>query len=168
MKKKNFRKYLAALPAVIIMTAIFAFSSKEADVSTEQSMKLSYYLVDAGEMLGGFTLSPEERMMMAAAIEGPIRKAAHMTEFGILTLSVWFALTFWTNSLRVLYFSTVVFCVLYAAGDEFHQLFIRGRAGMLSDVFIDSAGILLASLLLLIFDRKNGIFKETNNADRKK
>ena len=118
-------------------------------------------------MFGGRTLSPAERDMMAAAIEGPVRKAAHMTEFGIFTIAVWFALCFWTNSVKVLYFSTVVFCVLYAASDEFHQLFVTGRAGRLSDVIIDSAGVLVTSFILLLADRKHGYFKEINNADRK-
>ena len=30
----------------------------------------------------------------------------------------------------------------YAASDEFHQLFVEGRAGRVSDVLIDSAGAL--------------------------
>ncbi len=146
------------------MILIFAFSSREADVSTEQSMKLSYYLVEAGEFMGGKNLSPMEREMMAAAIDGPVRKAAHMMEFAILTFAVWFALVFWTNSAKMLYFSTVVFCVIYAASDEFHQLFVKGRAGRISDVLIDSTGVVIMSTILLITDRKHGIFKENSNA----
>ena len=32
---------------------------------------------------------------------------------------------------------------LYAARDEIHQLFVLGRAGRISDVMIDSAGVLI-------------------------
>ena len=42
-----------------------------------------------------------------------------------------------------------VFCILYAASDEFHQLFVPGRAGLVTDVCIDSAGALLGILLFL-------------------
>lgn len=145
MKKRSFKKYLAALPAVIIMSLIFYFSSREADTSTEQSMKISYYIVECEEMLGGYSLSPEERELMAAAIDGPVRKAAHMTEYAILAAAVFFALTFWTNTEKMLYFFTVIISCAYAASDEFHQLFVPGRSGMLSDVLIDSAGVLAAA-----------------------
>lgn len=41
------------------------------------------------------------------------------------------------------------FCILYAASDELHQLFVPGRAGLITDVCIDSAGALLGILLFL-------------------
>ncbi|MFR4340603.1 MAG: VanZ family protein [Gemmiger formicilis] len=31
-------------------------------------------------------------------------------------------------------------CMLYAAGDEFHQYFVPGRAAQLSDVAVDAMG----------------------------
>lgn len=40
-----------------------------------------------------------------------------------------------------------VFCILYAASDEIHQIFVPGRACMLTDVCIDSAGALLGIAL---------------------
>ena len=41
------------------------------------------------------------------------------------------------------------FCILYAASDEFHQLFVPGSAGLITDVCIDSAGALLGIFLFL-------------------
>ena len=41
--------------------------------------------------------------------------------------------------------------VLYACSDEFHQLFVPGRAGMIQDVMIDSIGIILALCLIAVF-----------------
>ena len=47
----------------------------------------------------------------------------------------------------------------YAATDEFHQIFVPGRAGMVTDVMIDSsgalAGILLAALAGFIIIGRN-------------
>lgn len=40
--------------------------------------------------------------------------------------------------------------VLYAASDEFHQLFVPGRSGQLSDVCIDASGVLLGVLVALL------------------
>ena len=40
---------------------------------------------------------------------------------------------------RHILFSAIV-CVLYAATDEIHQLFVPGRGGQIRDVLIDSIG----------------------------
>ena len=44
-------------------------------------------------------------------------------------------------------------CILYAAGDEFHQSFTEGRGPSPVDVAIDSAGALLMWGLLAILER---------------
>ncbi len=168
LKKKSFNKFLAALPAIIMMAVIFMFSSKEQVQSTNQSMEISYYLADAEAFLSGKSLSPEEREEKARAMDGRVRKAAHMTEFAALSFSVWFALYFWTNSLKLLYFSTVIFCIFYAASDEFHQLFVKGRSGKPEDVLIDSVGILAASFIALAVTKKHGNNEENSNAAREK
>ena len=41
-------------------------------------------------------------------------------------------------------------CALYASTDEFHQLFVPGRAGMLSDVGIDTLGAFVGILLAFL------------------
>ncbi len=146
MIKRNSKiKYLAALPAVIIMLLIFIFSSREAEESSVQSLKVSYCIAGMEGFFMGLKLSAEQILAVALAIEWMVRKAAHITEYAILTAAVWFALYFWTKSKRVLYFSTVVFCIFYAATDEVHQLFVKGRSGKPEDVLIDAVGILAAA-----------------------
>lgn len=141
------------------MGLIFQMSANEAEESTEQSMWVSYCLVDAGSFLFGQELDPGEREVKALGMEEVVRKCAHMTEYAILTLSVWFAMVFWTNSKKMLYFSTVLFCVFYASTDEYHQTFVRGRSGKIQDVFVDSVGILLMTALLYFIDRRKSRVK---------
>ena len=43
--------------------------------------------------------------------------------------------------------ASFAFSAFYAASDEFHQLFVPGRAGLFSDVLIDSCGAALGSAL---------------------
>ena len=40
--------------------------------------------------------------------------------------------------------------ILYAASDEFHQLFVPGRSGQITDVLIDSGGLLAGILLVVL------------------
>ena len=52
----------------------------------------------------------------------------------------------------------LIFCLLYAISDEFHQTFVAGRSGQITDVLIDLsgslAGILLLSTILYLTNRK--------------
>ena len=136
------------------MVFIFRMSAREAEASTEQSMWVSYCLVDAGSFFSGKALNPEERALMASGIDELVRKCAHMTEYAILALSLWFAFSFWTNSRKMLYFSTVLFSLLYASSDEYHQTFVRGRSGKVQDVLVDAVGIFLMTAVLIIIDNK--------------
>ncbi len=48
---------------------------------------------------------------------------------------------------KKLIFLAAVIAILYSISDEFHQLFVPGRYCTLSDVMINSFGILFASLI---------------------
>jgi VanZ family protein len=67
-----------------------------------------------------------------------LRKAAHMTEYAILAVLLRRA----TGS----YGWAFGLAVAYAASDEFHQTFVRGRHGTPVDVAIDTIGISLGLL----------------------
>ena len=69
-----------------------------------------------------------------------LRKGAHMTEYAILAVLLVRA----TGSLALAF----AFTVLYAASDEVHQLFVRGRHGSPVDVAIDAVGALIGLTLL--------------------
>lgn len=79
------------------------------------------------------------------ALDLVLRKLAHMTEYALLTI-------LWAWALRPLTGANVLaaaaIAVLYAASDEYHQSFVTGRHGAVSDVVIDAAGAALAVALL--------------------
>jgi VanZ family protein len=64
-----------------------------------------------------------------------LRKCAHMTEYAILAVLLLRA----TGS----YAWAFALAVAYAASDEVHQLFVRGRHGSPVDVGIDAIGALI-------------------------
>ena len=65
-----------------------------------------------------------------------LRKGAHMTEFGLLTLLWWRALGRPAPAAAI--------AIAYAISDEWHQSFVPTRHGSPVDVLIDTAGVLLA------------------------
>ena len=86
-----------------------------------------------------------------------VRKAAHMGVFFVLTglLLLGFR-KIWTNRKACMAAAMAVCCV-GAALDEFHQLFVPGRDGKLSDVLIDMGGavcFLLFSLAVSALRRR--------------
>jgi VanZ family protein len=64
-----------------------------------------------------------------------LRKGAHMTEYGILAVLLVRALGRELPALAV--------AVAYAASDELHQHFVRGRHASPIDVGIDTVGLLI-------------------------
>jgi VanZ family protein len=69
-----------------------------------------------------------------------LRKGAHMTEYAILAVLLVRA----TGS----YAWAFALTAGYAASDEFHQTFVRGRHGSPIDVGIDAVGALIALAIL--------------------
>lgn len=149
------KKYLAWIPALVIMTAIFWFSAQPADVSTEMSDSVTRALLWTAEAVGlTDRLSPERVHELCGLLATPVRKAAHITEFAVLHLTVLFALFQWELSWKKWLKAALAVTVAYACTDELHQLFVPGRAGMVTDVLIDSTGAALITGLLWIVGRR--------------
>ena len=143
-------RYTAWLPAIVIGAAIFYFSAQPADVSTEMSDGVTMLLLKIAETLGLLELSPELVYELCEKLATPVRKCAHITEYMILHGAILFGLYHWSDTMRGKQWLQWAFAmtVCYAATDEFHQLFVPGRAGMVTDVLIDSIGVTVMTWLI--------------------
>ena len=144
-------KPLSFLPAIIMMCLIFSFSSQ----SGNESGQLSY---DTGIKLYSFAneelnlgWSSAQIVHYSESTQFYIRKAAHITEYFLLAVSVAFPLYVYGVRGIALVLIAGVFCVGYASMDEFHQSFISGRTPAKRDVLIDSIGILIGIFFVRIF-----------------
>ena len=143
----NMRRKIFLVITIACMTAIFLFSSRTREESTGDS-----YFV--GNMVGeifvpGFDeWSAQEQLEFAGEIDHPVRKTAHAMEYAVLGLLT--AGAFIGRRTSILAGILVPWCIasVYAVTDEIHQLFVPGRSGQVSDVMLDSAGV-LAGLLIL-------------------
>lgn len=144
---KNNKSVVWLIITVVWMTVIFCFSAQPADVSTDTSLRVGMTI---GKMsVPDFSKLPkEEQMDYAKKIEFPVRKMAHATEYAILgCLLTNLCLTF---PMRKAYMWGWLMGSAYAATDEFHQLFVPGRSGQMTDVMIDSVGCLTGCLLIYL------------------
>lgn len=74
-------------------------------------------------------------------------KGYHSLEFAILTLLLFRA--------KVSIPVSAILALLYACTDEFHQTYIPGRGGRVTDVLIDSIGIAIVGGIAVILSRRS-------------
>ncbi|NFA59990.1 VanZ family protein [Clostridium sp. FAM 1755] len=135
------RKLIWFLPSFIWMTIIFLFSNQHAETSNKNNFIIADALIE-----GKINLF---KYIDYNFLNFLIRKAAHMTEYFILFMLLYFAFknTFYKN----IKIKASIITILYACTDEFHQIFIPGREGKIRDVFIDSIGVFVGLFLIYIF-----------------
>ena len=140
-------KPFSFLPAIAMMYLIFSFSAQTGTESGNLSHEISYHLVSVADRVLDKGLSEEEKNAYADKIEFPVRKLAHMTEYFILAICMSFPLYVYGVRGFWLFLLAGLLCVGFACTDEFHQLFVPGRAGRFTDVLIDTTG----GIIMLLF-----------------
>lgn len=149
MQKMGYRIITSVL-LLAWMGVIFHFSAQPAGQSEKVSGSVAYRILDVTDQAFQMQLSSEELQYYAKKLDYPIRKAAHMTEYAIMAL---LSFTFYSGFGKPgnhRYLLAWLTAVLYAASDEFHQLFVAGRSGQISDVCIDAIGAAIGLLLLCL------------------
>lgn len=141
---------LAGVLAIVWMCVIFAFSAQEKEESGEVSASFTYHMVSSTRTFFHLDLSDARVKEISDAIEGFIRKLAHMAEFGIMSVLLYIWVGQWEMSFLRRGGTAVGATAIYAATDEIHQLFVPGRAGRFSDVCIDSAGALTGVIVFAL------------------
>ena len=142
MKMNNATKNYIVRPvflifAVIWMIIVFKFSSQPADTSQNTSLNLTKRIVNvffAGK-------SSIEKEQITDKLDPYIRKLAHFTLYAIGGILI----ANYINTYNIKDKNKIIYSICigatYACTDEFHQLFVEGRSGQLTDVLIDSLGV---------------------------
>lgn len=92
---------------------------------------------------------PDLKSGFESQMDFVLRKLAHITEYGILTFLAWRVASDRGEKKNIKYLIiAIIFSMLYATSDEYHQLFVHGRVGSPVDVMIDSVGIMIAGAVI--------------------
>ena len=148
LKKIKRYQVLFLILAIAVMVTIFILSSQDADRSSDTSstltriaIKLMYRDYDAA--------SPERQREMWSTASFIVRKLAHFSIYTALGLCVSGAAgkrrLFSPKSAGV-----VIFGLIYAVSDEFHQHFVPGRSCEFRDMMIDTGGVLTGMLISFV------------------
>ena len=133
---KNKRLVLAWTLLILWMLFIFIMSSFNGIMSSNQSGSIAVLIYNL------FDISDTEKVSLI------VRKCAHVSEFFILGILVINLVS--KYNVKYSYLISFIVCVLYASSDEFHQLFVPGRSGQVTDIFIDMIGVVLGLLLVFL------------------
>lgn len=164
-KTAHVRSNIAGILAVLWMMVIFFFSAQDKEESGAVSESFSDHIVSTADRLLHLDIDEERLHEIALAIEGFVRKGAHMTEYAILAILLYVWTARWLTGRMRRYCMATVLAVLYACSDEFHQLFVAGRAGRISDVIVDGAGAILGLAFFLLI--QSGIMRWSEKRRRR-
>ena len=161
--KHTYTRYIFLFLSLLWMTVIFIYSSKEVDESKRESSKYALFLCE--NFISDYDeLQNEEKIKVLNEVDYYIRKLAHFVEYALLGFLVAGFIIVGNVKRRenLLLFLVAWFIgTLYAASDEYHQLFVPGRSGQFSDVLLDSCGVLTGvffyNMYIKIFIKKGKI-----------
>lgn len=127
---------------------IFGFSSQDGEVSGGISQRITKTILEKSNIYNN--LNEEQKNEISHRTEKIIRKLAHFSIYTLVGLLLMgFVSTYkMKNKWRILI--TVGLGMLYAASDEFHQSFSPGRTPKITDVYIDTLGVILGALLTVL------------------
>lgn len=146
----DIKKILIWIPAIIMAMLIFGFSKQDGEESTGLSYKAADIILTVCDKAGIVDYNDNNRDSMIESVQFPIRKAAHMTEYAVLSVLIMLALIVdGLKGTRLPVISAII-ATIFAATDEFHQRFVPGRYGCLRDVLIDAAGSIIGLMIAYV------------------
>ncbi len=156
----DIKKILIWIPAIIMAMLIFGFSKQDGEESRGLSYKAADIILTVCDKAGIVDYNDNNRDSMIESVQFPIRKAAHMTEYAVLSVLIMLALIVdGLKGTRLPVISAII-ATVFAATDEFHQRFVPGRYGCLRDVLIDAAGSIIGLMIAYVIYKKMCKHKE--------
>ena len=132
---------------IIMFFIIFNFSQQDGEKSSSVSRKVTIAVTENVKKIQ--ELEKNRKEIVLQKIEKVIRKLAHFslyTIIGILSMSL--MSTYDTEQKKKIGVSIMI-GLIYAIFDEIHQSFISGRTAMITDVMIDTMGVVFGILLII-------------------
>lgn len=145
------KKILRIMPAVLWMGLIFWLSDRPAWESTRQSRGIAFKSITL--LPGAAGLSDARQLSLTLYIEPLIRDTAHIAEYAVLFLTVFFAVGIFSYENKKKALISLFICFLFACTDEWHQGYVPGRSVQLTDIVFDTAGAAAAMVILVLWKK---------------
>lgn len=151
--KTTTKRIIFGILIIINCATIFYFSNQVADNSSQQSSRIVKLVSDIVPSIKKMK-EPEKTTFKEEVLTPIIRKTAHLSIYAMLGIwTINFINTFEKLKISKKVIISLLFCMLYAITDEFHQTLVPGRSGEIRDVLIDSLGALTGMMLILLISK---------------
>ena len=166
MHKGKILKIISTIFVLVWMITVFIFSSQDGTQTLNTSGAFIYAIestvngndtpqVESYSSNKTDTVNTQdsnnEKYNYSQELQTFVRKNAHyfLYTIGGIILSVFFYAFFKENN--KIYLFAILTGMLYAMSDEFHQRFVAGRTSRITDVGIDTLGVITGTILFMIF-----------------
>lgn len=146
--KLNIIRGILITALIAIFVTIFGFSNQNSETSSGLSQKVTNFVVEIVPTIKNMPEAEKEKVV--DRIESIVRKIAHYSIYtlvGILLMSL--MSTYKLKEFDRIAVSLII-GVIYASTDEIHQAFVPGRGPMITDVILDSIGVLTGICIVLL------------------
>lgn len=126
---------------------IFNFSSQDSERSGSTSQKITETITKDVKSIQ--KLNKNEKSKVIDKIEDVIRKIAHFSLYALVGFLLMALFSTYNINEKNKIISTVIIGAIYAISDEFHQSFVLGRSGQVSDIILDTLGVAVGGLFIL-------------------
>lgn len=150
MKIQIIKRIVYAVLIILWMITIFEFSNQNGDTSQGTSDVITDKIIEINNNL------ENKRDQVSFCV----RKLAHFSIYligGILAFG--FFDTYSLQKKYVIAFA-LMFGIVYASLDEFHQSFISGRSAQMRDVCIDTCGVITGEIISCFAKKHKKLLKE--------
>ena len=147
MKRTLFRITMLILLGLTFIS-IFNFSNQDGKASSRLSKKVARKIVDVFPYTKN--LSEKTKNKIVEKTQPIIRKGAHLSIYTLVGIFIMSFISTYKIHLKYKFLISILVGLVYASSDEIHQSFIPGRTASVIDVGIDTSGVLLGIILVLI------------------
>ena len=161
MHKGKILKIISAIFVLVWMITVFIFSSQDGTQTLNTSGAFIQVIdstlnnVESNNTNKTDTVNTQDnnnkKYNYSQELQTFVRKNAHyfLYTVGGIILSVFFYAFLKEN--KKIYAFAILTGVIYAMSDEFHQRFVAGRTSRITDVGIDTLGVITGTILFMIF-----------------
>ena len=161
MHKGKILKIISTIFVLVWMITVFIFSSQDGTQTLNTSGAFIQVIdstlnnVESNNTNKTDTVNTQDnnnkKYNYSKELQTFVRKNAHyfLYTVGGIILSVFFYAFLKEN--KKIYAFAILTGMLYAMSDEFHQRFVAGRTSRITDIGIDTLGVITGTILVMIF-----------------
>lgn len=146
--KKNILRIILILLLLGTFYIIFGFSSQDGEKSGSISRRITEKIATFIPQIQKENEIEKENIMNT--MERIIRKMAHFSIYTVVGLLLMALVSTYNIKEKNRLIISLTTGIIYATSDEIHQSFVPGRSPMITDVVIDTMGVILGILLIIL------------------